>query len=140
MCVGRVVRFASALGHHERRFAVNAEQRVISALEREFGQRFQELKLSAGKRFDGSAADKRFDAVSEDRKVVAMVKECKGDSVKNENGNQTRKVRVNSDMHYLSLVNVDKKLMYLSPDYHRWFVCQKDAAIPPGIELREIPK
>ena len=119
---------------------MNAEQRVISALEREFGQRFQELKLSAGKRFDGSVADKRFDAVSEDRKVVAMVKECKGDSVKNETGNQTRKVKVNSDIHYLSLVNADKNLMYLSPDYHRWFVRQNDAAIPPEIELRKIPK
>ncbi len=119
---------------------MNAEQRVISALEREFGQRFEEIGLSAGKRFDGSPAHKKFDAVSADLKVVAMVKECVGDSVKNEAGNQTRKDRVNSDMHYLSLVNADKKLMYLSPDYHRWFVCQNDAAIPPGIELREIPK
>lgn len=119
---------------------MNAEQRIISALKKEFGQQFQETVLSAGKRFDGSAAHKKFDAVSVDRKVVAMVKECVGDSVKNKDGNQTRKVRVNSDMHYLSLVNADKKLMYLSPDYHRWFICQNDAAIPPGIELREIPK
>ena len=119
---------------------MNAEQRVRFALEGEFRQRFQKIKLSAGKRFDGSAAHKKFDAVSVDRKVVAMVKKCVGDSFKNENGNQTRKVRVNSDMHYLSLVNADRKLMYLSPDYHRWFVRQNDAAIPPGIELRKIPK
>jgi len=78
--------------------------------------------------------------VSVDMKVVAMVKECVGDSVKNKNGNQTRKVRVNSDMYYLSLVNADKKLMYLSPDYYKWFVSQKDAAITSGIELRKIPK
>ena len=114
-----------------------AEEKVISALKREFRQQFKEDKLSAGIRYDGSAAYKKFDAVSEDRKVVAMVKEY---SSNNANGNQTRKVRVNSDIHYLSLVKANKKLMYLSPDYHTWFIMQNDAAIPKGIELRTIPK
>ena len=115
---------------------MHAEQRVKSALEREFKQPFNEERLLAGKKLDGTAAYKKFDAVSSNGKIVAMVKDY---SAGNEQGNQTRHARVMHDLYYLSLVSADKKLMFLSKQYYEWFVEQNDAAIAPGIELRVLP-
>ncbi len=119
----------------ERQQGLAAENRVQKALEREFGERFEEKQLKVGFRWNGEPALKKFDAVYEES-IVAMVKDY---SYKNEAGNWTRHARVMRDLYYLSLVKAQRRYMYLSVDFYKWFVERSDAAIAPGVELREIP-
>jgi hypothetical protein len=89
-----------------------------------------------GQTVDGSPAYKRFDAVSLDSKIVAMVKDY---SARNEAGNQTRHARAIRDLYYLCLVQADRRFMYLSREFLEWFERQKDAPVPPNVEIRIVP-
>ena len=115
---------------------MGVEAKVRAALAKEFRQAFGERILQVGSKLNGEPGYKSFDAVSSDDRVVAMVKDF---SAQNLAGNQTRHARVIRDLYYLYLVEADKRFMYLSADFYKWFIGQGDASVARGIEVRIIP-
>jgi hypothetical protein len=115
---------------------MDSETRVQKLLETEFGTPFSKKTLPVGWTIHSKPASKEFDAVSEDNRVIAMVKDY---TAKNLAGNQTRHARVARDLYFLSQAQAQRRFLFLSKDYYKWFSKQGDAAIAPGIEVRIIP-
>ena len=100
---------------------------------------FKEMKLTVGKKRDGTNAQYKFDAVSDDHTIVANIKTT---SWKTSGGNPPagKEKGLYADLYFLSLVNADVKLLILThEETYNEFRSASNGKVAKGVKIMFCP-